>query len=60
MEELNLVLEFSIFVDANGRVGRLRCDKFEEGVDADSLYKLTMSFEGLKLLILAELDAPKD
>jgi len=60
VEELNLVLEFSVFVDAHRRVRRLRCNKLEEGIDADTLNELTVSFKRLKLLVLPYLDAPKD
>ena len=60
MEELDLILELSVLVDANGRVGRLRSDELEEGIYANALHKLPMPFKCLYLRVFAELDAPED
>ena len=60
MEELDLILELSVLVDANGRVGRLRSDELEEGIYANSLHELAMAFKCLDFRVFADLDAPKD
>lgn len=60
MEELNLIFELSVFVDSHCWVWWLRCDKFEEWVNTDTLHKLAMAFESLHFLVLALLDVPED
>jgi len=60
VEELSLIFQFSVFVDSDRRVRRLRGNELEEGVDADALHELAMALKSLSLLILALLDAPED
>ena len=60
MEELDLVFEFPVLVDAHSWVWWLRCNELEEGVNADSLNKLSVTFERLELLIFTLLDTPEN
>ena len=60
LEELDLVLELSIFVDSHSRVGTLSANIFEGGIDCDSLHILSVPFKGLDLLELIVLDSPED
>ena len=52
-KKLNLVLEFSVFVNTNGAVWALRCDELEERINSYALNVLPVSFKRLNLLKLA-------
>lgn len=52
-KKLNLVLEFSVFVDTNGAVWALGCDELKERVNSHALDVLPMSLKRLNLLKLA-------